>query len=478
MMKDKKKTHGQVFTPDYLVCQMLDFCGYYGPDILNKHVIDNSAGEGAFILEIVRRYCDEFYKVSDDTEQLKLELQHYIHAIEIDKSAYDRLKFFVTGILIYEYGITEDWNFDFINADAMEIDKFNEKMDFVIGNPPYIRVHNLDGSYDKVKTSKFCETGMTDLYLMFFELGLNMLSKNGVLCYVTPSSWIYSVAGKNFRNYLKETKSLHSIIDLGHHQAFDNATTYTMVTCITKDKKNETFKYYEFDEQNKESEYVDCLCIDDVDINGRFYMGTKKTINEIKMMYNEVPEQKVVVKNGFATLADKIFINDSFDLNKDYVIPVIKASTGKWSKAIYPYHKDYKPFELDWMKETYPELYDYFYEHKVELIKRDIDRNSSCFLYGRNQAVKDVYKDKVSINVIVKDIDSIKLNEVKCGSGVYSGIYILGDVSYDEIKNIVCTDEFIGYVKSLKKYKSGGYYTFSSKELERYINYKLSVKES
>ena len=34
----------------------------------------------------------------------------------------------------------------------------------------------------------------------------------------------------------------------------------------------------------------------------------------------------------------------------------------------------------------------------------------------------------------------------------------------------------VNYVKLLKNYKSGGYYTFASKDLEQYLNYKLSEK--
>ena len=34
-------------------------------------------------------------------------------------------------------------------------------------------------------------------------------------------------------------------------------------------------------------------------------------------------------------------------------------------------------------------------------------------------------------------------------------------------------DSVIKYLKSLRKYKSGGYYTFSSKDLEKYLMYRL-----
>jgi len=40
------------------------------------------------------------------------------------------------------------------------------------------------------------------------------------------------------------------------------------------------------------------------------------------------------------------------------------------------------------------------------------------------------------------------------------------------IVNKLQNPEFLAYVKLLGKYKSGGYYAFSSKELENYLNWK------
>ena len=49
--------------------------------------------------------------------------------------------------------------------------------------------------------------------------------------------------------------------------------------------------------------------------------------------------------------------------------------------------------------------------------------------------------------------------------------------SYDykeESKINPINDDFIKYISVLKKYKSGGYYTFNSKELKQYLDFKLS----
>ena len=67
---------------------------------------------------------------------------------------------------------------------------------------------------------------------------------------------------------------------------------------------------------------------------------------------------------------------------------------------------------------------------------------------------------------------------VKRGEGLYSGLYIITDynIPFDDIISIIRTDEFVDYVKMLKKYKSGGYYTYNSKDVEQYINCYLTYK--
>jgi adenine-specific DNA-methyltransferase len=59
--------------------------------------------------------------------------------------------------------------------------------------------------------------------------------------------------------------------------------------------------------------------------------------------------------------------------------------------------------------------------------------------------------------------------------GVYSGLYILTEIEFEIIKQIICSEHFIEYIRLLKNYKSGGYFTFSSKDLEQYLNYQLTL---
>lgn len=44
---------------------------------------------------------------------------------------------------------------DILNQDALSVSCFDGKMDFVVGNPPYVRVHNLADRYHNVKHLRF-----------------------------------------------------------------------------------------------------------------------------------------------------------------------------------------------------------------------------------------------------------------------------------------------------------------------------------
>ncbi|MBR4141004.1 MAG: N-6 DNA methylase, partial [Campylobacter sp.] len=46
---------GQIYTPELIVKNILNLCNYYGKDMLKKHIIDNSCGQGAFLCEIYKK---------------------------------------------------------------------------------------------------------------------------------------------------------------------------------------------------------------------------------------------------------------------------------------------------------------------------------------------------------------------------------------------------------------------------------------
>jgi adenine-specific DNA-methyltransferase len=181
------------------------------------------------------------------------------------------------------------------------------------------------------------------------------------------------------------------------------------------------------------------------------------------------------VKNGFATLADDAFIDRSIPMvcNKDYVIPVIKSSTGKESYCIYPYDK-----EGNLISEEHFKIKSGFEYNRLLNIKDKLEARATTepwYAFGRTQAINDTWKDKWAVKSLVKTIYDVKPVEAPAGTGVYGGLYILTE--RPEGLKVLETEDFMNYVKMLGKYKSGGYYTFSSKELENYLNWSYGKKK-
>ena len=456
-----QKTNGRYYTPSSMVRLILDTAGYQGNAILQKHIIDNSCGDGAFLCEIVHRYCEIALRKGYNIEQLQHDLTHYIHGIEIEPIEYQKCIENLNKIA-QSFGVFQAaW--DIKNTDALTCQNHNGKMDFVVGNPPYVRVHNLL-DYSSVKQFRFAQQGMTDLYIVFYEIGINMLNKTGVLCYINPSSLFNSLAAKLLRKNLIQNQLLKKVIDLKHTQVF-NAITYTAIILLSQEKNN-CIEY-----KNYETQKIETLKYSDFYIDGNFYFSNANNLQKIKNILFRQPEKNIIdVKNGFATLCDSFFIGN-FDF-EEYTIPVIKSSTGVVAQCFYPYDKNGKYIPFDELIKV-PKIKDYYFQNAERLKSRSLENKNIWHIFGRSQGILDTWKNKYAINALIRNVDDIKLTPCPAGMGSYSGLYILTELSFNEIKDILWQQEFVDYIQSLGKYKQGGYYTFSSKDLLKYLDYKI-----
>ena len=467
------KSKGRVYTPDYIVNNILDMAHYVGDDIIERHVIDNSCGDGAFLCSIISRYCETALENGISTKTLKKHLEKYIHGIEIEPIEYRKCLENVNSI-IRRYGITTDIEWDILCDDTLKVDKYNGKMDYVLGNPPYVRVHNLDDSLDTTKRFSFAQGGMTDLYIVFYEIGLKMLNKNGILGYITPSSFFNSLAGNYMRKFFVQGKLIEKIVDLKHFQAF-NATTYTTIVILNKQHNSKELDYYQFDKKNLIPYYIETLIPEDYYISKNFYFSNKQNLALLKKIFFNIGHCDIEVKNGYATLCDDVYIG-SFDFKTKYIIPVIKASRGERKQIIYPYDRNGKLITEEELRKE-EKLYKYLLKNKSKLVNRSSEKkDDSCwFAFGRSQAINDTYKNKISINALLRTPSDLKIVSAPAGTGVYSGLYLIGnEQSLSKISEILLNEEFSIYISLLGKYKSGGYYTFSSKDVKAYLDYKLA----
>ncbi|HKQ56396.1 MAG TPA: N-6 DNA methylase [Candidatus Eisenbacteria bacterium] len=119
-----------------------------------------------------------------------------------------------------------DWNAEF--PEIMGRGGF----DCVIGNPPYIRIQTLSEvapeeaeMYKRLYRS--AATGNFDIYVAFVEKALSLLVPTGRMGFIVPSKFFTTDYGQALRSLLTSRPLLQEVIDFGHEQIFNNATTYT-----------------------------------------------------------------------------------------------------------------------------------------------------------------------------------------------------------------------------------------------------------
>jgi hypothetical protein len=125
-----------------------------------------------------------------------------------------------------------DWKAEF--PEIMKASGF----DAVIGNPPYIRIHNLVDFYPgEVRfiqnTYETAHFGKVNIYVAFIEKGLNILGNTGKLGFIVPNKFMQADYGIGLRNLLARRQALVELVDFGNAQVFEGATTYTCLLFLS-----------------------------------------------------------------------------------------------------------------------------------------------------------------------------------------------------------------------------------------------------
>ena len=140
-----------------------------------------------------------------------------------------------------------EWRFEFPEV-------LNEQGEFVgfdvvIGNPPYMRIQEIEKTqplekihYEKVYRST---KGSFDLANLFFELAVNVSSKVANNAFIFPHKFLNADSGTAFRDYLTQGKYIDKLAHFGANMVFDSADTYTCIALFSQ-QQNEGIGFQRF----------------------------------------------------------------------------------------------------------------------------------------------------------------------------------------------------------------------------------------
>jgi hypothetical protein len=118
--------------------------------------------------------------------------------------------------------------------------KNEQKYDYVVGNPPYVRIQHLSDEQKQYYNSNYdSSTGNYDLYCPFIERGLDWLSEGDKLGYITPNQFQKNTYGKGVKKVMLSESRIEHIFDFQDSQVFPEATNYPQITVWKKNEPNE-----------------------------------------------------------------------------------------------------------------------------------------------------------------------------------------------------------------------------------------------
>lgn len=296
-----------------------------------------------------------------------------------------------------------EWRFEF--PEVLNNQGEFEGFDVVIGNPPYIRQEEVK-EFSKYFEGKFeSYSGKSDIYVFFYERGLEILKKYGTLNYITSGKFLEASYGGPLITLLVQNTTINSIINFNDLPVFDGVTAYPLIFFASKkDSSDFSFPYYLIKELPTNTLYER--------LENTQPLITTKTIfisNDYKFVDNSVSKIIEKTKNGSITIEEfcglpivgiKTGYNEGFltKINSSkFVKPYIFGRDIKkyqpihpTNNIIFPYNQDYSIAYLESDNEVFSNLV--IHKEKLSqraIINEGIKNGSKCW-YEYQQINKSI----------------------------------------------------------------------------------------
>lgn len=500
-----KKLGGIFYTPSYIAEFILD---EVLKDNLDFKVLDPSCGAGIFNLVSLNKIKEKF------PEKNYVEIiENNIYACDIEPISTNRTKIILILAALLHGENPEEIKFNVITRDSLQKDlKWEEEFpevfenggfDAVVGNPPYIRIQNLEDDYKKYLQSNWdsAKSGNIDIYYPFIELGLNLLNENGKLGFITPNSHFNTAAGKNLRKILKSNRSMYKIVNFDYVRVFKDVNVYSCVSIFTKKPNNEI----KFRKMTKEVTSIDLaeedykiVHYDTLDSEKKWVFLSDEEIDKIETIENIGIKLKNLceINCGIATLADKIYLltdykvttddGKTFNIEPGICKSIIKASTlhneeeiaENDLKIIWVYDDEGHILPENTIATKYPNTYAYLKHVKPKLDARDKGKPNEVawYAFGRTQAIESSFGKKLLTSTMNE-----KPNFIYCDdedSTFISGYQVkTNKMDLEILKKILNSSVMEFYIELISKSYQGGWKSYAKSFIQNFGIPKLTNEE-
>jgi adenine-specific DNA-methyltransferase len=242
LIPERAREHGEVFTRRWVVDLILDLVGYTADrDLAQMKAIEPACGTGAFLVPMIERLVgsarlhdrrlDEAHGAIAATDLLPGNV-----ALSQEAARMAMTSALVPGGLAAE--LAEVWIGD---GDFLLDPPPDHSADFVVGNPPYVRLEAVPR--ERSEAYRFaCKTmgGRADVYIGFYELGLRALREDAALGFICADRWMRNAYGARLRKMVSEEWALETVISMTGVDAFEEEVdAYPAITILRRSPQNE-----------------------------------------------------------------------------------------------------------------------------------------------------------------------------------------------------------------------------------------------
>jgi len=519
-----KEVNGAVFTPKYIR-------EYIVQETINKYLITKKELSDTKFGDIACG-CGGFFKTIVDTVKNQTDKSYFsifkdnIYGVDIQVYSIERTKILLSLLAIFNGEDLDNFEFNLFQANSLEFDwnsvssiNQNNGLDIIVGNPPYVGASKIDSETKQLlKNWSVSTSGKADLYIPFFEIGMENLNDSGILGYITVNTFYKSLNGRLVRDYLSKNKYDLSIIDFGGEQLFKTRSTYTCI-CIIGKSQSLNIHYVKTNSCNINSicknNFVNISYANLDDFNG-WHLNDKQTnkiISRIEATGKPIGT-KFKIRNGFATLKNNIYVfspisesdgyfyfekdGKEYKIEKNICRNAIKPNTLKieseieksTDKIIFPYNivisdnnlfeekRTLKIIDEEFLEKNYPFAYRYLMSQKEALSQRDKGKRQyeKWYAFGRNQALT-FHTNKLLFPYISNSPRFVFTADKELL--FYNGYAILSDSEEDLLilQKILMSKIFWFYIKNTSKPYAGNYFSLAKNYIKHFGICNLSSEE-
>lgn len=393
--------HGEVFTRRWVVELILDLVGYTAEkDLAKMRAIEPACGAGAFLVPMIERLV-----VSARSHGYDLSEAHAaISAIDLipQNASQSRQAARVTlGAAGYCSELAEDLAQHWIRSgDFLLKPPAERSADFVIGNPPYVRLEAVPRERsDAYRLACATMGGRADVYVGFYEHGLKALRDGAALGFICADRWMRNAYGARLRAMVGHQWAVETLISMTGVDAFENEVdAYPAVTVIRREAQIRGPLVIEGAAELSGSESGEIVRLAANDrikrLNRRGFRGARlrdwfsgesgwphgspdrlAVIADLEARFTSLEDAATGTKVGIgvATGADKVFITDDPDLiEPERLLPLALPRDIVFGKVEWSGKYLVNPWGADGLIEMdeWPRFADYLGRHQGLLEKR------------------------------------------------------------------------------------------------------------